>query len=219
VNARKIRSKVVDIRSTDPSGEFRFIVDTNAWYWLTYTRASHLGPNKPKARQAEQYSRFIGKAIDAGSTIFRCELALAELAHIIERAEKEIYCFYRKRHLHDKEFRHDTDERPKVVAEIISAWQQVKSMSESATIQADASLSDASLQTLKSAEIDGYDSFYYQTMLKSEVHCVLTDDADYATLPNLVVLTSNVSLIAEATQIGQIGSANDCLKPSDKAAS
>jgi hypothetical protein len=31
-----VRAQVVDIRADTPKGSDRFLVDTNAWYWLFY---------------------------------------------------------------------------------------------------------------------------------------------------------------------------------------
>ena len=87
-----LKAKVVDIRTIDPKPEFRFVVDTNVWYWLAYSRASTNGLQGPRVYQVEQYSHFIKKSLDAGSTIVRCELALAEVAHIIENVSKLRSC-------------------------------------------------------------------------------------------------------------------------------
>ncbi len=86
--------RTFDIRSYEPSVDDAFLVDTNAWYWITYSRATLPCLAPPQTKQVEQYERFIKKALDAGSTIGRCDLTLPELAHLIEKTEKEIYQYH-----------------------------------------------------------------------------------------------------------------------------
>ena len=38
-----IQANVVDIRKDLPKSNDVFLVDTNVWYWITYTRASQSG--------------------------------------------------------------------------------------------------------------------------------------------------------------------------------
>src|ERR1700722_11227119 len=155
-----IKAKIIDIRSTEPTGDFAFFVDTNAWYWMTYTRASTKGLQAPEKHQVEQYLRFIKKARQVGSSIYRCSLSFAELAHRIEACERDIFSIYQRSgvKVRTKDFRHDATERPKVLSEIEGSWEQVKSMSESIPLSADETAVSEALKLLKSCAVDGYDA-------------------------------------------------------------
>jgi hypothetical protein len=75
---KKVAANIWDITSTDPDPESEFLVDTNAWYVTTYSRASLLDVDQPRKYEKQKYSRFIKKALDAGSILHRCDLSLAE---------------------------------------------------------------------------------------------------------------------------------------------
>jgi hypothetical protein len=47
-----VRAEIVDIRPDNPKDTDRFLVDTNAWYWLFYARASQArnAPEVPDGR-------------------------------------------------------------------------------------------------------------------------------------------------------------------------
>ena len=85
-----IRADVIDIRNDIPKPEDTFLVDTNVWYRLTYTRASQADA-PPKSYQASDYPSYIGKALSAKSNLRRCGLSLSEVAHLIEKTEREIF--------------------------------------------------------------------------------------------------------------------------------
>jgi hypothetical protein len=85
-----IRADVVDIRQDTPKPSDAFLIDTNVWYWLTYTRA-RLADRPPLRYQINDYPAYIGKARSAKAQLYRCGLSLAELAHLIEKTEREIF--------------------------------------------------------------------------------------------------------------------------------
>jgi len=82
-----IHADVIDIRQDVPKPDDIFFVDTNVWYWLAYTRASQ----STQPYQIHAYPSYIGNAISVRSQLHRCGLSLAELAHLIEKTEWEIY--------------------------------------------------------------------------------------------------------------------------------
>jgi predicted nucleic acid-binding protein len=194
-----IQAEVVDIRSDDPLPTDSFLVDTNVWYWMTYTRASHAA----RSHQITYYPSYIKKAISARSKLHRCELSLAELAHTIESTELEIYA--RSSGLNRKEFRHNCPaERRRVVAEIQTAWGQVKTMAQAISILVDEPTADAALTRLNSQPVDGYDLFILEAISESGVVQVITDDGDFATVPGIIVFTANTNVLNAARQQGKI---------------
>jgi hypothetical protein len=91
-------------------------------YWISYNRA------RSKPYQISDYPAYIKKAISVKARLPRCGLSLTELAHLIEKTEREIFI---RSHLavNTKEYRHNyPSERNHVVAEIQAAWGQVKTM-------------------------------------------------------------------------------------------
>ncbi|WP_238360989.1 hypothetical protein [Iningainema tapete] len=82
-----VQAEVFDIRSDIPKKDDIFLVDTNVWYWLTYTPA--IGSSVPY--QTTDYTSYLRKARSAKSLLSYTGFSLAELAHLIEKAEREIF--------------------------------------------------------------------------------------------------------------------------------
>lgn len=128
-----LQAEVVDITADTPKAEDAFLVDTNVWYWMTYPNAtSHI------LNQVSDYPGYLNSALNASAKIFHSGLTLAELSHIIEKTEREIY----KRNICDsvkpKEFCHNlSGQRGRVVSEVQAAWAQVASLAEPLTITID----------------------------------------------------------------------------------
>jgi predicted nucleic acid-binding protein len=203
---KKVAASVWDITSADPNPDSEFLVDTNAWYVTTYSRASLLDVDKPRKYQKQQYSRFIKKALDAGSILHRCDLTLAEISHIIEDCERRIFIEYiAKRDLPMKEYRHcEDEEREQVVSEIESAWGQVTGMSQCLGLSVQEPTTTGALKDLRRYPIDGYDVMILQAMRKGGVSRIITHDADFATVSDIEVFTSNSALIELARQQGRL---------------
>ncbi|OHB37498.1 MAG: hypothetical protein A2Y09_06265 [Planctomycetes bacterium GWA2_39_15] len=194
-----IQADVVDIRQDIPKPDNIFLVDTNVWYWLTYTRA-------PKNYQTKDYPSYINKALSAKSQLHKCGLSLAELAHLIERTELEIFSkasgFDKNK---KKEFRHNHPiERTHVVSEIQAAWGLVENMSQTVDIQINKLTTDAALSRLSTQILDGYDLFILESITKAGIVKVITDDGDFATVPDILVFTSNPSAIQAARTQGKL---------------
>lgn len=94
-----VQAEVVDISADTPKTEDAFLVDTNVWYWLTYSRASQ-SARPPAYYQTSNYPNYTNAALGAGARIFQSGLSLAELTHLIEKAEREIYAAWPKKTPH-----------------------------------------------------------------------------------------------------------------------
>lgn len=198
-----IHADVVDIRQDVPKPDDAFLVDTNVWYWLTYTRASQ-AEQPPKNYQINDYPSYISKAISAKSQLHRCGLSLAELAHLIERTEREIYSRSNVA-LVSKEYRHNhPTERANVVAEIQTAWSQVNTMAQTLDLQIDEQAISAALSRLSSQPLDGYDLFILEAISKAGVVKIITDDGDFVTVPGIQVFTANYNVIKTAQNQGKL---------------
>jgi len=200
------KAKTFDIRRYDPKPEDIFIVDTNAWYWITYTRATLPCLPAPLTKQCEQYARFLKKALDAGTTVARCDLTLAELAHLIEAAEKKIYEFHSlgNANITLKRYRALPEERARVIAEVESAWSQVLMMSEHCVLTLSKDVTKAALAGFKEHLIGGYDLFLLQAMKQGKYPGILTDDGDFFGIPDVSIFTCNESALRKAHTAGQL---------------
>ena len=198
---------IYDIRSYEPRPDQTFLVDTNAWYWITYSRATLpvlLG--RPTARQHEQYLRFIKKALNVGCTIVRCDLTLSELAHRIEDTEKKIYEHHARvpRPMFLKDYRAIAEQRKRVVSEVTNAWGQVMSMSESCEFSIGGEVTKGALESFKNFPIGGYDLFLLEAMKHKALQAILTDDSDFSGVSGISILTSNLRVIQEAHNAGRL---------------
>jgi hypothetical protein len=93
-----IQAQVVNIRMDKPRKDDIFLVDTNAWYWMNYTKARTLA----LPYQIANYPNYLNQAREVNSLLLYCGLSLAELAHNIEQVERQNY----SPSLSSKEYRH-----------------------------------------------------------------------------------------------------------------
>lgn len=199
-----IKADIIDIRSDNPKNQDVFFVDTNVWYWLTYSQASVT----VRSSQVRDYPNYIKKIQSAGSRLVRCNLILAELAHLIEDTEYRFFCDaqgYDPEKFSRKEYRHNTPstERDNVTYEIESVWQQVQQFSDTFPLSIDDSTANTFITDLKTHRLDGYDLFYLDAIRKNGVQ-ILTDDGDFSTVPDITVFTANHTVIDAAKDCGKL---------------
>jgi len=199
-----INAHVVDIASDSPTDKDSFLIDTNVWYWTTYSRPS-LSNTPPTKNQLSNYPQYIAKAHGAKAKLLRCGLSLPELAHVIEKTEREIYNKANKLQLGTKEYRHNVPaERRRLAAEIQSAWAQIKLIARPADVIIDDVSTEAALHNFSTNSLDGYDLFMIEAIRKIGVTQVITDDGDYAGVPGMTIFTCNANVIALAEQEGKL---------------
>lgn len=202
-----IRAEVVDLRNDNPKQDDTFLVDTNIWYWLTYTRASQSG-QPPVPYQSTDYPAYIAKAILKKAKLLRCGLSLIELASLIEKSEKDIFertAGFSKGSLGLKVYRHNyLSERNNVVSEIQASWGQIKIMAAPIDLLLDEQTTEAILNKLGSQSIGGYDMPLLETIAKAGLIQIITDDGDFATVPDIQVFTANTNVIQRARSIGKL---------------
>jgi predicted nucleic acid-binding protein len=206
VYVKEVKASVYDIRNSDPQPEDEYFVDTNVWYWMTYTRAS-IPSTQPQRYQTQQYPRFIKRALDKGTILRRCDLSLAELSGVIEECERNIFMEFVAigEEISAKKYRHTEDEeRKQVVAEIESSWNQIKGMSTCVELMIHDVSSAEALETLKNYRLDCYDVLLLQAMRKNGLQKILTDDADFATVDGIEIFTSNPALVHLAEKQSQL---------------
>jgi predicted nucleic acid-binding protein len=198
-----IQAEVVDITTDSPKADDVFLVDTNVWYWMTYTRAS-LSVRPPAQYQTCNYPAYTNAALAAGARIYQSGLSLAELTHLIEKAEREIY-ERTNGPVRIKEYRHNfPDERTQVIAEIQSAWGQVVSLSDPLVATIDGQTANIAIARFQTEKVDGYDLFILESMKNHGIVQVITDDGDFTTVSEIQVFTANRNVIAAAKDQGKL---------------
>ncbi len=199
-----IQAQIVDIKVDSPCAEDVFLVDTNVWYWHTYTNADV----SASPYQIDNYPEYLFKAISANSILTYTGLSLSELSHLIEQTERNLFIESRSldpKIFKPKEYRHNYPiEREKVIQEIETAWSQVTSIAAPLDVIIDEKVSNAALSRLKSQALDGYDLFMLEAMKKEDITQVITDDGDFITVPGIMVFTANNNVIRMAKAQGKL---------------
>jgi predicted nucleic acid-binding protein len=196
----EIAAEVADITSDSPRPDDNFLVDSNIWFWMAYTNASH-GVEPWRWPLISLYPRYVNDALAVGARLGRCGLALAELAHLIEMTERKIF----DASIGTKVFRHNHPvERAVVVAEIQAAWGQVKTLACALDLSIDEETTAGALNRFQSQRVDGYDLFLLELMARSNLGQIITDDGDFATVPGIRVFTANPNVLKAARSQGKI---------------
>jgi len=194
-----IQANVVDIRHDKPKTEDVFLVDTNVWFWMTYTKASQTADKY----QIQYYPSYISKALSSKSQLCKCGLSLEELSHRIEKTEYDFFSYTRT--LTPKEYRHNYPrERATVVQEVQAAWGQVNSMANSIDVVIDRDSTDRALTRMATDPLDGYDLFILEAISQAGIVNVITDDGDYAMVPGIQLFTANKNVIESARNQGRL---------------
>lgn len=193
-----VNANVVDLRTDQPQAGDVFFVDSNIWYWVGYTNAS-VGAN---FNQSTDYPNYVGLALSIGSSLYKCTLSFAELAHSIERSERTIFNSSRAPKIGTKDFRHDyPSERLAILTEIENVWNLADVMTAGNTIEVNLTTAMVlqSLNRLKTEALDGYDAFMIEALLVSKnINQVITDDSDFGQITGITVFTANDKLINAA---------------------
>jgi len=198
-----VQADVIDIRTDAPQPTDEFLVDTNVWYWMVYSRAS-IGPNPPQTRQVTDYPGYISRALTVHSQLRCCGLTMAEIVHLVEKAEREIYCSLNP-FVPAKEFRHNFPvERANVISEVLGAWSQIASASSSLDTVVDDAATTAALTRFQTEALDGYDLFLLEAMQTAGVVQIITDDGDYSAVPGIRMFTSNRNVLIAAQAQGKL---------------
>jgi predicted nucleic acid-binding protein len=188
-------AEVIDLRFDTPQDDDMFLVDTNVWFWLTYTQASTYS----MPYQIKDYPAYIAKALTTKCLLSYCGLSLSELAHNIEQTERKIFDSRSSITVKPKEYRHNyPNERANVISEIEIAWSQVTSIAASTDITINETLTNAALNRFKTQALDGYDLMILEAMDQAGIDKIITDDGDYVTVPGIKVFTANQNAIASA---------------------
>ena len=197
-----IQAEIIDIRQDQPRLSDRFVVDTNVWFWLTYPNAS------PYPHQI-WYPKYVKNVQNSNAQLYRSNLSLPELAHLIEGTERKVFNETRKTtqeiEVDAKIFRHNFPiERTNVAELITNAWALVRQLAQSMDTAIDDAATNAALTRLQLQALDGYDLLIIEAMLKMGITHILTDDGDFVTTPGIQVYTANGNVIDQARSQGKL---------------
>jgi len=190
-----IQADVIDITSDAPQNGDIFFVDTNVWYWLTYSNASFTA----KPYQLNGYPNYISSTLANGATLCYSDLLLPELAHIIENNECGIFNRLNSTNFKSKDLRRNhPSERIAIASKVRLAWEQIQRDAQPLELVLDISISDRALDRFATEMVDGYDLFILEIMANEGITKVITDDSDYATVAGIQVFTVNLKVLADA---------------------
>lgn len=195
-----VRAEVVEILSDMPQNTDAFIVDSNVWFWVTYSGAS----TQAQPYQTLHYPNYLNNALAAGSRICWCGLSMSELASIIERTEWMIYS-NAVGTITAKEYRHNLPvERARIASEVQAAWAQVRAMADPIDLTINDPITNAALTRFQNQLVGGYDLFFLESMTQENVLQVITDDGDFSNIPGIQVFTANRNVINSARAQGRL---------------
>lgn len=195
-----IEADIIDIQVDIPNTLDHFLIDTNVWYWMTYTKAAQ----SARAYQISAYPNYTNLALANNSKIFHSGLSLSEMSHLIERTEYRIFASSNPETFSDpakfdKNFRFShQQERAQAILEIQASWSQVESLAESLPLSIDSISTSAALSNLNLCKVDGYDLFILEAMKSNSINQIITDDGDFASVPGIKVFTANKNVINAA---------------------
>ncbi len=184
-----IQAEVVDITADSPKQSDVFLVDTNVWFWTAYSKASISRSYKAA------YASYLKKALTVGSRLYVSGLSQAELIHVIEKAEMEL--FGQTRDI--KDFRYNfPGQRAMVVSEAGTAWSVVQNMAVTVDVLVDDDMHRRTLARLSRCTMDAYDLISAEVMFKEGIPQVLTSDMDFASVPGITLFTANQGVLLAA---------------------
>ena len=205
-----VQAQVIDLLTDTPAAGEAFFVDTNVWLWTTYANATQrVSPQR--RQQLTACTGYLQRCQRIGAQLHWCGLALSELAHQIESAERDVWNATeraaRRAECNAKEFRHNfPNERANVVQEIENAWRSVEALATvlPAALVVGGPATTQALVELKTCALDGYDLFFLQAARASGVTQIISDDGDFCGVPEITLFTSNRSVLDAARAQGNL---------------
>jgi hypothetical protein len=150
-----------------------------------------------------EYPPYVDRILATGGAVLHLGTSLAELAHLIERNEHEVYCAGVSP-TPIKDYRHNLPaERARVVGEVRGAYGKVVAESVLLDFSLDVGAVNAALARL-SSPVDGYDLFLLEAMAAAGVSQLLTDDGDFCCVPGIEMYTANPRVLAAARSQGRL---------------
>jgi hypothetical protein len=199
--AYTVRAEVVDIHTDAPQPADALLVDTNVWFWHAYPDVSAIA-GAGTLSQMTAYTRYLRDSASAGATLHHAGLSLAELAHLIEQHERDVYAGA-VAPITAKEYRHNVPaERARITRVVQQAWSLVEADSVPLPLVIDRPTTSAALVRFATQPVDGYDLFHLEAMSAAGITQLLSDDGDFCTVSGIQLFTANSRVVAAARSAG-----------------
>jgi len=200
ITSENIKANVIDIRSDNPQKTDRFLVDSNVWFWIAYSKASL----NCKNYQSTYYPQYLCEAIATEANTHYFSLNVAELAHTIEKSERELFKKSNGVEIEVKDFRHIELERKKVISEVRNAHYILNQAGVELPVDIPVGKDHDLINDIAEYLLDGYDALILEAMKAKGVYSILTDDSDYACVEDITVFTANRNVITAAKGAGKL---------------
>ncbi|MBB1342389.1 MAG: hypothetical protein ACTH4U_03590 [Pseudoalteromonas prydzensis] len=182
---------VIKTSSMVPEG-IEILLDTNVIYWITYAN-SRVMPQalKPRAYQLDEYSSLLESFLGV-NTLRYSRFSIPELFHIVANTEAKLDSVTNTRD-HKKWMRDKGRDivlnEMKVVLEALDNLAIILEPNENVLLAP-----EDYLAIYGEVYLDGYDIFLKNEMDMNQIDYILSDDADYATIKDLNLITANKSI-------------------------
>lgn len=189
-------AKIIDIRNIQmeqiPKTEV-FAVDTNVLIWTHYSKASSPYINR-HPYQVFEYPNFISKLLSNGNKIVTTTLNLTELCNVVEHNEYRIYkAINNVNTLSFKNFRKRQNQRTNYKSEIDTMILEIKEVYDGQIeiINIDNQIIESYKQNLCKNTCDIFDFVIIDHLKQLGIHNYITDDKDFASIPNINLYTTS----------------------------
>jgi predicted nucleic acid-binding protein len=166
----------------------RCLLDTSVIVFVVFEEQQATSWNQERAAA---YEEFIERGRKDGVEFLWSPLSFSELTNFVERYYLKRYQRAVDQSIDRKRFRAIPEQRKLVIDNVKEAWQYVKRLALPTEFQVDAATADAVLALLTATSLDGYDALLIRSMRGANVPYILSDDADYASAPNVIVYSAN----------------------------
>lgn len=190
-----------DFKVDEVQEKMSIYLDTNIWYWLTYSGAH-------EEEQQPVYAQFAQKAFKKDEIqLLRSHLIYGELTHIIERDKYDEYKRRNNVQVSMKKFRQLSNERNSVVADIeasLNFMDRITIKDEDFIEVLNYISRESFVHTLRNTTLDGTDVLMAHFISQNDINNIVTDDGDFLSVRGINVFTYNARSIALAKKQNKI---------------
>lgn len=197
-----IAASVVNIRkSVDFSDVNSLVIDTNAWFWLTYT-GDFAQDEEPRGYQLIHYPDFIKTCLTKSVNLQYTTISLAELYRLTEVSLYKLY----KSYIDDEEitlknYRYKKkSQRQDFLDEFEAMYNQINDMANHIPTfdNIDDNYSDNLVKESQNKLLEIADLIILDSAGRLNITGIITDDGDFATVKGITVYTANNKVIEAA---------------------
>ncbi len=208
-----LKAEIIDITADECPIEDSYLIDTNVLYFAYYDRYDQLGAyslRTPKY-QKQFYPKFLERLLDDGATLRIHPAVFLELLRTMERSEMGILYYAKTGKDSDRLSKEDeknlrrayTAEYRRIVGRLSSyARSVVKTF---IFLPQSEDIEDYAFRLFRAWQnslTDVVDAIQYADACEAALHCVLSDDSDWATCDGIRFFTANRQVLDAAKDVG-----------------